>query len=193
LNPSRRISEIAYDVGFQSLTQFNRMFKRVFGQSPTEFRAHLHSRPPRKSKVAVSEQLNVDGGGRRTPIAKQRRPGKITIDRSLGDSPDQPAVGMVNEIGCHPQVVVDIREANVLQWDSSLEEPRTMPAKRKSPKRARRKAAQPLSERYSRLFVVNISPLWRNENDDFSLDQPSPYKVVPSITTYGLADASVSI
>jgi AraC-like DNA-binding protein/ligand-binding sensor protein len=43
LNPSRRISEVAYDVGFQSLTQFNRTFKRVFGQSPTEFRAHLHS------------------------------------------------------------------------------------------------------------------------------------------------------
>jgi len=51
LNPSRRISEVAYDVGFQSLTQFNRMFKRVFGQSPTEFRAHLHS-PPRKTKAA---------------------------------------------------------------------------------------------------------------------------------------------
>jgi AraC-like DNA-binding protein/ligand-binding sensor protein len=43
LNPNRRISEIAYDVGFQSLTQFNRMFKRVFGQSPTEFRGHLTS------------------------------------------------------------------------------------------------------------------------------------------------------
>src|SRR5205814_4906575 len=41
LNPNRRISEIAYDVGFPSLTQFNRMFKRVFGQSPTEFRAQL--------------------------------------------------------------------------------------------------------------------------------------------------------
>jgi len=41
LNPNLRISEIAYDVGFQSLTQFNRTFKRVFGQSPTEFRAHL--------------------------------------------------------------------------------------------------------------------------------------------------------
>jgi AraC-like DNA-binding protein len=41
LNPSRRISEVAYDVGFRSLTQFNRVFKRVFGQSPTEFRAHL--------------------------------------------------------------------------------------------------------------------------------------------------------
>ena len=44
LNPNLRISEIAYDVGFQSLTQFNRTFKRVFGQSPSGFRAHLSSR-----------------------------------------------------------------------------------------------------------------------------------------------------
>ena len=51
LNPSRRISEVAYDVGFQSLTQFNRMFKRIFGQSPTEFRANLHARS-RKAKAA---------------------------------------------------------------------------------------------------------------------------------------------
>ena len=43
LNPNLRVSEIAYDVGFQSLTQFNRTFKRVFGQSPTEFRAKLSS------------------------------------------------------------------------------------------------------------------------------------------------------
>jgi AraC-like DNA-binding protein/ligand-binding sensor protein len=52
LNPNRRIGEIAYDVGFQSLTQFNRMFKRVFGQSPTEFRAHLSSSARRSTKVA---------------------------------------------------------------------------------------------------------------------------------------------
>jgi AraC-like DNA-binding protein/ligand-binding sensor protein len=43
LNPNRRVSEVAYDVGFQSLTQFNRMFRRVFGRSPTEFRAHVHA------------------------------------------------------------------------------------------------------------------------------------------------------
>jgi AraC-like DNA-binding protein/ligand-binding sensor protein len=43
LNPNRHISEIAYDVGFQSLTQFNRMFKRILRQSPTQFRAHLSS------------------------------------------------------------------------------------------------------------------------------------------------------
>ena len=44
LNPSLRVSEIAYDVGFQSLTQFNRTFRRVFGQSPTDFRTRLTSR-----------------------------------------------------------------------------------------------------------------------------------------------------
>ncbi|MEW6305066.1 MAG: helix-turn-helix domain-containing protein [Verrucomicrobiota bacterium] len=41
LNPNLRISEIAYEVGFQSLTHFNRVFKRIVGQSPTEYRQHL--------------------------------------------------------------------------------------------------------------------------------------------------------
>lgn len=44
LNRNRRISEIAYDVGFQSLTQFNRTFKRMFGQSPSEYRDRLSGR-----------------------------------------------------------------------------------------------------------------------------------------------------
>jgi AraC-like DNA-binding protein/ligand-binding sensor protein len=52
LNPNMRISEIAYDVGFQSLTQFNRTFKRVFGQSPSNFRARLSSRNKRAGKTA---------------------------------------------------------------------------------------------------------------------------------------------
>ena len=41
LNPNLRISEIAYEVGFQSLTHFNRVFKKITGQSPTEFRGRL--------------------------------------------------------------------------------------------------------------------------------------------------------
>jgi AraC-like DNA-binding protein/ligand-binding sensor protein len=53
LNPNRRISEVAYDVGFQSLTQFNRMFKRVFGQSPTEFREQLNGKRSGKSASLV--------------------------------------------------------------------------------------------------------------------------------------------
>lgn len=43
LNPNLRISEIAYEVGFQSLTHFNRVFKKIIGQSPTEYRSQLKS------------------------------------------------------------------------------------------------------------------------------------------------------
>ncbi len=41
LNANYRISEIAYEVGFQSLTHFNRVFRNIAGQSPTEYRQHL--------------------------------------------------------------------------------------------------------------------------------------------------------
>jgi AraC-like DNA-binding protein/ligand-binding sensor protein len=41
LNPNLRVSEIAYEVGFQSLTHFNRVFKRILGESPTEYRGRL--------------------------------------------------------------------------------------------------------------------------------------------------------
>jgi YesN/AraC family two-component response regulator len=40
-NPNLRISEIAYEIGFQSLTHFNRVFKRITGQSPTNYRKKL--------------------------------------------------------------------------------------------------------------------------------------------------------
>jgi AraC-like DNA-binding protein/ligand-binding sensor protein len=41
LNPNFRISELAFEVGFQSLTHFNRAFRRIAGESPTEYREHL--------------------------------------------------------------------------------------------------------------------------------------------------------
>jgi AraC-like DNA-binding protein len=41
LNPNLRVSEIAYEVGFQSLTHFNRVFKRILGRSPTDYRGQL--------------------------------------------------------------------------------------------------------------------------------------------------------
>lgn len=41
LNPNLRISEIAFEVGFQSLTHFNRVFKKITGMSPTDYRAQL--------------------------------------------------------------------------------------------------------------------------------------------------------
>ncbi len=44
LNPNLRISEIAFEVGFQSLTHFNRVFKKILGQSPSQYRAQLPAR-----------------------------------------------------------------------------------------------------------------------------------------------------
>jgi len=38
LNPDLTISMAAFDSGFQSLSQFNRVFKKVVGRSPKEFR-----------------------------------------------------------------------------------------------------------------------------------------------------------
>lgn len=41
LNPNLRISEIAYESGFQSLTHFNRVFRKIAGESPTDYRSRL--------------------------------------------------------------------------------------------------------------------------------------------------------
>ena len=42
LNPHTRVSEAAYDSGFQSLSQFNRVFRRIVGEAPSAYRDRLH-------------------------------------------------------------------------------------------------------------------------------------------------------
>lgn len=41
INPNLRVSEIAYEVGFQSLTHFNRVFRKMVGESPSDYRGQL--------------------------------------------------------------------------------------------------------------------------------------------------------
>jgi len=41
LNFHYRVSEVAFESGFQSVTHFNRVFRSVAGESPTEYRQHL--------------------------------------------------------------------------------------------------------------------------------------------------------
>ena len=43
LNPHTRVSEAAYEAGFQSLSQFNRVFRRTVGEAPSAYRHRLHS------------------------------------------------------------------------------------------------------------------------------------------------------
>jgi len=42
LDPHKRISEAAFEAGFQSLSQFNRVFRRIAGEAPTVYREKLH-------------------------------------------------------------------------------------------------------------------------------------------------------
>src|ERR1700692_4545309 len=61
LNPHLRVSEIAYMVGFQSLTHFNRVFRNLTGESPSHFRdkGSLRERASAKpAKLGIS-QLDI--------------------------------------------------------------------------------------------------------------------------------------
>lgn len=51
LDPNRRVSEVAYESGFDSIPYFNRAFRRHVGCSPSEFRAR-QARPIREKQLA---------------------------------------------------------------------------------------------------------------------------------------------
>jgi len=42
LNPHKRVSEAAFEAGFQSLSQFNRVFRKMTGEAPTAYRERIH-------------------------------------------------------------------------------------------------------------------------------------------------------
>jgi YesN/AraC family two-component response regulator len=50
-NSNLRISEIAFAVGFQSLSQFNRVFKKLSGRSPSAYRAVGSTRRKARDRV----------------------------------------------------------------------------------------------------------------------------------------------
>jgi AraC-like DNA-binding protein/ligand-binding sensor protein len=52
LNPHKRVSEAAYEAGFQSLSQFNRVFRRIAGESPSTYRERLHGKDGSGSGLA---------------------------------------------------------------------------------------------------------------------------------------------
>lgn len=57
LNLQLRVSEVAFEVGFQSLTHFNRVFKKLVGESPGAYRGHLPRGvlPPRRASERLPE------------------------------------------------------------------------------------------------------------------------------------------
>jgi AraC-like DNA-binding protein/ligand-binding sensor protein len=78
LNPNLRISEIAFAVGFQSLTHFNRMFKRIEGQSPTDGRDHLPDRPVSHSMVSAPTGGTLTGQPAPAAPARDQRPARVS-------------------------------------------------------------------------------------------------------------------
>jgi AraC-like DNA-binding protein len=42
LNPHTHVGEAGFAAGFQSLSQFNRVFRRVAGEAPSRYRLRLH-------------------------------------------------------------------------------------------------------------------------------------------------------
>lgn len=70
LDPHARVSEIAFEVGFQSLSQFNRVFKSVTGQSPTEYRQNLSGRVP--AETPLEEPVDVPARRRMPTIVPAR-------------------------------------------------------------------------------------------------------------------------
>lgn len=53
-NPQARVTEVAYDVGYQSLSQFNRSFLKYVGMSPTRYREHQSSEAAMDRKLAAA-------------------------------------------------------------------------------------------------------------------------------------------
>ena len=54
LNPNTRVSEAAYESGFQSLSQFNRVFRRITGEAPSAYRERLHGSMPAARSLACA-------------------------------------------------------------------------------------------------------------------------------------------
>src|SRR6266576_1673182 len=55
-NSNLRISEIAFAVGFQSLSQFNRVFKKLTRKSPTQFRTAQSKAREESLSIETSRQ-----------------------------------------------------------------------------------------------------------------------------------------
>jgi AraC-like DNA-binding protein len=63
VNPQLRISEIAFEVGFQSLSQFNRAFRRHAGTSPRNYR---HALPGAANTQKTGKMRSLSGMVRRS-------------------------------------------------------------------------------------------------------------------------------
>jgi len=85
-NRDLRVSEIAFAVGFQSLSQFNRVFKRLVGSAPTEFR--LAARKDEVNGQAILEHgegtisRRIQVNDRSLPLREEPQPSQRFVRKS---------------------------------------------------------------------------------------------------------------
>ena len=76
INPHLRVSEIAFAVGFQSLTHFNRVFRKLLGQSPSDYRTQsLAQWDPANPSPATPSAVS--------PAGAATKPGSTKNDEQL--------------------------------------------------------------------------------------------------------------
>jgi hypothetical protein len=72
-----------------------------------------------------------------------------------------------------------------------------MQSKHKKPVKQARPSKQtqstkPIEETYREHFREQVSPMWFDEESEYSLEQPSPARFVPSVTTYSVSEAPIT-
>jgi AraC-like DNA-binding protein len=75
LNANTRVSEAAFAAGFQSLSQFNRVFRRIEGEPPTTYRERLRGIYRQSSRFNRVFRLNPSqrvSPGPKSPVAEIR-------------------------------------------------------------------------------------------------------------------------
>jgi AraC-like DNA-binding protein/ligand-binding sensor protein len=77
LNPDIKVSEIAYAVGFQSLTHFNRVFKEDTGHPPTHYRSQAigwRGKPGTSGMAAKTPPARTASPAARSPRSRETAP-----------------------------------------------------------------------------------------------------------------------
>jgi len=83
-NSTRRISEIAFAVGFQSLSQFNRVFRKLHGESPRAYRAAFV-----RGRAGAAD-FKFPSAGRAASLVAQKRvdaPASRTVENHVKENP----------------------------------------------------------------------------------------------------------
>ena len=97
--------------------------------------------------------------------------------------------GQALSIGFYNPLIMKTINKKRLTRRASRSIVQTMPTAAPSPaKRIRSKPSQAadttVEDQYAEFFVPKVSPLWAKDEHDYSLEQPSPLRFVPTETSY---------